>query len=1092
MDGSDPKDCDTLSAEVMVISREDESLPSPAVLPLGVRAPSTGVTMQESGAPLIPSSGRQSPGVNRSPVNTAALPNDNPQKKLLSSLPISQDILLHTNGPTLLDGSDRCLVAEDSFTLQQTPTFNTKCSLTLGQSRSMSDTEEPPTSCPVNVLQNSPPLNQRPVNVPKRKGRKPKTKMKMAPLSTAPLIPPPGRKGLGVIQSPVNSMTVHDDSIQKKSLSAFPASQDMQQAATEPPSVDFVDKSLTDEDFLLQQTPVKVPKKRGRKSKAEMLLMKAAQELEAQTHMENRQSDSENMEVELTPSGRPRRRAAKTAMKYLQDIADEWAEPVLLTPPKTEKNLPEETGKKRRRKRKRNDSDDDMDFIVSEDVLEQEEEVEDEGLSEEESDNDLCIYKKSGSAPGEVGYKCSEEEEEWSYGDRYLVTARRLRPQYGDRYLVTARRLRPQYGDRYLVTARRLRPQYGDRYLVTARRLRPQYGDRYLVTARRLRPLYGDRYLVTARRLRPQYGDRYLVTARRLRPQYGDRYLVTARRLRPQYGDRYLVTARRLRPQYGDRYLVTARRLRPLYGDRYLVTARRLRPQYGDRYLVTARRLRPQYGDRYLVTARRLRPQYGDRYLVTARRLRPQYGDRVGSAASLSYGLAVDDGCIWDLKFCPSGGWEPPGTPRKGPEMARLGLLAVASSSGHVQIYSLPHPESLHIHREAQGKDLCHPSVCKVDCVVRLHVGSVKACSPGDNGQCFTVAWLPTKPHQYLAAGFYDGLVAIWDLKTKSILQRVRQGRVIKQYPFHSFSAHDGAVRSIEWCKADSNFFVTCGSDRRLKFWDFRNLQAPLNNIKRFQATELAWLLPYCGVVVAQDNCYASHCLCGIHYVDSGFLGYKPYFATPRKGTVWSISGSDWLSSVTSGDTTGEVMVVMLPNLNVLSINTKRPSKRRFPVYKVDFLPCVPPSVEGPDPCDQVLNGPLAEGYHWEHFKPKSYRAASSRFSLVFQDMDLTNFHNLRSREPVQRMQANELKGDLNMERVQLEAIQKVRFNPNLDSYPWIVSGGHSGLVRVHCVQGLQTSVGQKMIQQKMARFQAMYEVVETVRELELSPQVQH
>ncbi|CAJ0948557.1 unnamed protein product, partial [Ranitomeya imitator] len=47
----------------------------------------------------------------------------------------------------------------------------------------------------------------------------------------------------------------------------------------------------------------------------------------------------------------------------------------------------------------------------------------------------------------------------------------------------------------------------------------------------------------------------------------------------------------------------------------------------------------------------------------------------VASAASLSYGLAVDDGCIWDLKFCPSGGWEPPGTPRKGPEMARLGLL---------------------------------------------------------------------------------------------------------------------------------------------------------------------------------------------------------------------------------------------------------------------------------------------------------------------------------------------------------------------------------------------------------------------------------
>ncbi|XP_044129296.1 general transcription factor 3C polypeptide 2, partial [Bufo gargarizans] len=339
---------------------------------------------------------------------------------------------------------------------------------------------------------------------------------------------------------------------------------------------------------------------------------------------------------------------------------------------------------------------------------------------------------------------------------------------------------------------------------------------------------------------------------------------------------------------------------------------------------------------------------------------------------------------------------------------------------------------------------------------------------------------------------FYLGTVAIWDLQTKSMLQKVRQGGVIKQYPFYSFSAHDSAVRGIEWCKADSNFFVTCGNDRRLKFWDLRRLHTPVNNIRRFQATELAWLLPYCGVAVAQDNCYASHGLCGIHYVDSGFLGYKPYFATPRKGTVWSVSGSDWLSAITSGDITGEVMVILLPSLNVQSINIKRPSERRFPVYKVDFLSSAPPSTDSPDPGDHALSGPLADIHHWEHFKPKSFRAATGRFSLLFQDMDLTNFHKLSSRDPVKRMQANELKGDLNMERVQLEAIHKVRFNPNLDSYTWMVSGGHSGLVRVHCVRGLHSSVGQKMIQEKRAQFRAMYDAAETVVEFEYSPEVQH
>ncbi|KAG9463745.1 hypothetical protein GDO78_021200, partial [Eleutherodactylus coqui] len=311
------------------------------------------------------------------------------------------------------------------------------------------------------------------------------------------------------------------------------------------------------------------------------------------------------------------------------------------------------------------------------------------------------------------------------------------------------------------------------------------------------------------------------------------------------------------------------------------------------------------------------------------------------------------------------------------------------------------------------------------DCVVRLHVGSIKACSPGENGQCFTLAWFQSKPHHYLAAGFYDGTVAIWDLKTRSVLQRVRQGRVIKQYPFHSFSAHDSAVHSIEWCKADR---LVVGGVL------YRHMRCPLQ----------------------------------------------------------SVSGSDWLSILASGDVTGEVMVTLLPSLNAQSINTKRPSDRRFPVYKVDFLSCAPPSADSPDAGDHMLSGPLAESRHWEHFKPKSFRAATGRFSLLLKDTDLTDFHGMSSREPGKRMQANELKSDLNMERVQLEAIHKVRFNHNLDAYTWIVSGGHSGLVRVHCARGLLSPVGQKMLQEKRTKFQALYEAAEMVGELEYSPEVQH
>lgn len=102
------------------------------------------------------------------------------------------------------------------------------------------------------------------------------------------------------------------------------------------------------------------------------------------------------------------------------------------------------------------------------------------------------------------------------------------------------------------------------------------------------------------------------------------------------------------------------------------------------------------------------------------------------SQPTLAYGLAQDKGFIWDLKWCPAGGWEPSNSGAKvrhyqshyykvqfgmnkilkreqipqAPLMPRLGLLAVASSTGVVTVYSLPHPEALRSSQsEANGSE---------------------------------------------------------------------------------------------------------------------------------------------------------------------------------------------------------------------------------------------------------------------------------------------------------------------------------------------------------------------------------------------------
>ncbi|XP_030345172.1 general transcription factor 3C polypeptide 2 isoform X2 [Strigops habroptila] len=439
---------------------------------------------------------------------------------------------------------------------------------------------------------------------------------------------------------------------------------------------------------------------------------------------------------------------------------------------------------------------------------------------------------------------------------------------------------------------------------------------------------------------------------------------------------------------------------------------------------------------------------------------------RVNSSANkagLAYAIAADHGCVWDMKFCPSGAWELPTAARKHPQMSRLGLLAVAFSDGKVVLYSLPHPRALQRSKRTQVKDGSFHKhiICKVQCIATLQVGSIQAGNVSECGQCFSLSWMPSKPHHYLAAGFYDGTVAVWNLLTKSLLQCVHQpDGSLKLYPFQCFLAHDHAVRSIEWCKADSNFLVTAGSDRKIKFWDLRRLYEPINSIKRFLSTEVAWLLPYNGVTVAQDNCYASYGLCGIHYIDAGYLGFKAYFVAPRKGTVWSISGSDWLNTVAAGDITGELVAAVLPDLAINPLNVKRSSDRRFPVYKADLLPCSP---DGSGGGEQAL--PLTRRY--SEMVTKSY--------IRFRDTDLRSFKNFPSREPMRRMHTQEVKAELSLDRLQLESLHKVRFSPNLDSHGWLVSAGQAGIVRAHCMVGLASGVSRQLLPERRARFSSLY-----------------
>ncbi|XP_042359170.1 general transcription factor 3C polypeptide 2 [Plectropomus leopardus] len=480
-----------------------------------------------------------------------------------------------------------------------------------------------------------------------------------------------------------------------------------------------------------------------------------------------------------------------------------------------------------------------------------------------------------------------------------------------------------------------------------------------------------------------------------------------------------------------------------------------------------------------------------------------EYDCRPESQPALAYGLAQDKGFIWDLKWCPAGGWELPSCGRKAPFLPRLGLLAVATSTGVVTIYSLPHPDALQSSTKManSGKASEQLPIYQAEGVLTLKLGSFKAPRHEKSGQIMSMDWLPEKPHNVIAIGFYDGIVGLWNLSTKSALLRVRESsRSLSLLPYRCLLAHDGGVRALAFCPASRYLLVTAGEDRYIKTWDLRRLYHPVTVQKRYLTNEIYWPLNAPGLVLAQENAYAAHGSQGVHYFDHYM---RAIFAIPRTASLWSISYTDWLNTVITADSLGEVILSMLPHISTYPQYIKRTLDRRFPIYFTSLVPHDRKEnqeigeeqeegdaaeeqkggeTEGPDvgseEGNENSNGNGRDRGRKDQFPPlrfQKYKEAVKKYFLHHTDSNMRTFAGGEKRAIWKRMKDTEMKRRLNLDEKPLAALHKVRFNPNMCCHTWLAAGGQTGLVRLICLRSMISSHAKKVISENQAQFNALY-----------------
>ncbi|XP_073843661.1 uncharacterized protein [Musca autumnalis] len=189
----------------------------------------------------------------------------------------------------------------------------------------------------------------------------------------------------------------------------------------------------------------------------------------------------------------------------------------------------------------------------------------------------------------------------------------------------------------------------------------------------------------------------------------------------------------------------------------------------------------------------------------------------------LHYAIALEDGPVYNMAFLPSGGY--------CLKTNRLGLMAVATASSNVNVYSLPIDFSAD---EEVSKDL--PIIeLKPSFELKLDI----TCQKGDsedhilmNPQCMQVIWSEFSGHNHIFASYSNGCVGVWDVSddAQENLNRFEVNGVIQYAPINYFFVGEKGIRKI------ALQYDTCGPRwlavhcfcRKFIIYDIRNFSLPI------------------------------------------------------------------------------------------------------------------------------------------------------------------------------------------------------------------------------------------------------------------------
>lgn len=287
-------------------------------------------------------------------------------------------------------------------------------------------------------------------------------------------------------------------------------------------------------------------------------------------------------------------------------------------------------------------------------------------------------------------------------------------------------------------------------------------------------------------------------------------------------------------------------------------------------------------------------------------------GDGGNMKIELSYAIGHNYGTIFEMLWCPLGtSWQP--QVNTGDAISRSGLLALACGDGQIRILNIPHTNSLLdkvISRTAESILESIPFF-KTRPIATLMPPGVGLSTDYQTTACKSISWSLESNQRFIAAGYTNGNVAMFDLANSSpILYLNADGQHIYQ-PLKSWIAHGAPVTGIAIVSTGSleeTLIATGSSDRQLKIWHPLDLNSFLTS-DRAPITRISWDYRFRGIVTATDTAFTSFNN-RVSYRYPIADGNHNVTVSAHRSTVWGLSNSVITNAIATSDGAGELFVM--------------------------------------------------------------------------------------------------------------------------------------------------------------------------------------